>query len=166
MERVGRLEPLVEVGKLAPRDEVLKLAPRVERQKMEQNFSLLRLELYLLLFWLGSWRRNPDAEVLVFCFQEIFLHQMRCWWVQPAAGAGVESAAEPEVESAAGSAFLQLVGTSEVGLTAGTSDFEMTAGTGEAGLTAGTLEVVQLAGISGVEPLSVAGIFEVQQFAL
>ena len=83
--------------------------------------------------------------------------------VQPAAG--------PEVEPA----FLQLVGTfeigallgtSEAGLTAGTSDFEMTAGTGEAGLTAGTLEVVQLAGISGVEPLSVAGIFEVQQFPL
>ena len=65
----------------------------------------------------------------------------------------VQPVAEPEVESAAGSAFLQLVGTSEVGLTAGTSQ-------------AGTFEVVKLAETSGVGPLSVAGIFEVQQFPL
>jgi len=79
LERVGKLAPQVEVGKLAPQDEVLKLAPRDERQKMERNFSLLRLELYLLLFWLGSWRSHPDdAEVLVFCFQKIFPHQLRC----------------------------------------------------------------------------------------
>ena len=62
LERVGRLEPLVEVLKLAPRDEVLKLAPRVERQKKERNSSLLRLELYLLLFWLGSWRNHPASQ--------------------------------------------------------------------------------------------------------
>ena len=71
MERVGRLEPLVEVLRLAPRDEVLKLAPRdevlrlaprVERQKMEWNSSLLRWELYLLLFWLGSWRNHPASK--------------------------------------------------------------------------------------------------------
>ena len=75
MERVGRLAPQVEVGKLAPqdevlklapRDEVLKLAPRVERQKMEQNSSLLRLELYLLLFWLGSWRNHPASKTQLY----------------------------------------------------------------------------------------------------
>ena len=97
---------------------------------------------------------SPDAEVLVFCFQKIFLHQLRCWWVpgtvQPAAG--------PEVEPA----FLQLVGTFEIGALLGTSEVGLTAGTSEAE----TLEVVKLAGISGVEPLSVAGIFEVQQFPL
>ena len=71
LERVGRLEPLVEVGKLAPRDEVLKLAPRVERQKKERNSSLLRLELYLLLFWLGSWRRNPASKTTLADFSSI-----------------------------------------------------------------------------------------------
>jgi len=69
--------------------------------------------------------------------------------VQPAAG--------PGVESAAGTAFLELVGTFEIGALLGTS---------EAGLTAGTLEVVKLVGTSGVGPLSRAGILEVQQFAL
>ena len=81
--------------------------------------------------------------------------------VQPAAG--------PE----AGPAFLELVGTFEIGALLGTSEVGLTAGTSQAE----TLEVVKLvetsgvgplsgAGTSGVEPLSGAGIFEVQQFAL
>ena len=70
LERVGRLEPLVDVLKLAL-VEGLRLAPQVERQKMEQNFSLLRMELYLLLFWLGSWRRNPASKTTLADFSSI-----------------------------------------------------------------------------------------------
>jgi len=136
-----------------------RLAPLVEQQKMEQNSSLLRSELQVL-FWLGSWRSHPGAEVLVFCCQKIFPYQLSPWWVP-----GTVEPAGPEAESVAEPA-LELVGTLEIGALLGTSDFEMTAGTGEVELTAGTLEVVELAGISGVEPLPVAGIFEVHQFAL
>jgi len=82
------------------------------------------------------------------------------------AGPEAEFVAEPALELVGTLEIGALLGTSEVGLAAGTSDFELTAGTGEVELTAGTLEVVELAGISGVGPLPVAGIFEVHQFAL
>jgi len=145
-----------------------RLALLIEQQKMEQNSSLLRSELQVL-FWLGSWRSHPGAQGPVFCCQKIFLYQSIPWWVP-----GTVEPAGPEAEPVAGPALElvesleigALLGTSEVGLAAGTSDFELTAGTGEVELTAGTLEVVELAGISGVERLPVAGIFEVHQFAL